>query len=174
VCALRWRHVDLARGTVHVEQGKTDAAARDVDLQPESATSSSPGGRRRPSGARTRSSPDWEGQRLERADTRLAEQGCEPLPEGLSRTRCGAASRRGWFVEGEDVPYVQAQVGHTDPAVTLGIYAQVVRNGRTSARSRRREPALTAPVPSPKRHPQLDATMEALDAEGVWRRETPP
>lgn len=28
---------------------------------------------------------------------------------------------------GYDLPYVQAQVGHADPAVTLAIYAQVIR-----------------------------------------------
>ena len=28
---------------------------------------------------------------------------------------------------GYDLPYVQAQVGHADPAVTLAIYAQVMR-----------------------------------------------
>ncbi|MBV9338194.1 MAG: hypothetical protein JO262_23120 [Solirubrobacterales bacterium] len=28
---------------------------------------------------------------------------------------------------GYDLPYVEAQVGHADPAVTLAIYAQVMR-----------------------------------------------
>jgi integrase len=28
---------------------------------------------------------------------------------------------------GYDLPYVQAQVGHADPTVTLAIYAQVMR-----------------------------------------------
>lgn len=44
-----------------------------------------------------------------------------------------------WLVaEGEDVPYVQAQMGHTDPAMTLGAYVRAVKSGRRSARSRRR------------------------------------
>jgi hypothetical protein len=30
------------------------------------------------------------------------------------------------FVAGADVPYVMAQIGHTDPKMTLGIYAQVM------------------------------------------------
>jgi integrase len=34
-CALRWRHVNLATGVITVEDGKIDAAARDVDVQPE-------------------------------------------------------------------------------------------------------------------------------------------
>ena len=32
---LRWRCVDLAGGTLNVEQSKTAAGVRDVDLQPE-------------------------------------------------------------------------------------------------------------------------------------------
>jgi hypothetical protein len=31
-----------------------------------------------------------------------------------------------------------AQMGHTDPSMTLGLCAKAVRNGRRSARSRRR------------------------------------
>lgn len=29
---------------------------------------------------------------------------------------------------GYDLPYVQAQVGHSDPAVTLAVYTQVIRH----------------------------------------------
>src|SRR4051812_10119771 len=32
---LRWRHVNLAAGTISVEQSKTDAGVRQVDVQPE-------------------------------------------------------------------------------------------------------------------------------------------
>jgi len=34
------------------------------------------------------------------------------------------------------------QMGHTDPSMTVGIYARAIRNGRRSARSRRRREAL--------------------------------
>jgi hypothetical protein len=41
---------------------------------------------------------------------------------------------------------VQAQLGHSDPAMTLGVYAKAVRNGRRSARSRRTEGLERAPM----------------------------
>ena len=41
---------------------------------------------------------------------------------------------------GFDVPYVRAQVGHRDPAVTLGVYAQVIeRPDRDRLRAEMRE-----------------------------------
>ena len=53
---------------------------------------------------------------------------------GRSEARAGAAPARDrrW----------PAMLGHTDPTMTLAVYAQVVRNGRRSARSRRRLDAL--------------------------------
>ena len=33
------------------------------------------------------------------------------------------------FVRGEDPPYVMAQLGHTDPAFTLRVYAHAMRRG---------------------------------------------
>jgi hypothetical protein len=78
----------------------------------------------------------------ERANERLAEQGHALLPDGLSPHALRRSFASWLFVEGEDVPYVQQQMGHEDPTITLAIYAQVVRHGRTSARSRRREQAL--------------------------------
>jgi integrase len=35
MCALRWRHVDLARGRLEVAEAKTDAGVRVVDLSPD-------------------------------------------------------------------------------------------------------------------------------------------
>jgi integrase len=55
-----------------------------------------------------------------------AERGLRPLPEvtmhDLRRT-CVALL----FEAGATVPYVMKQVGHTDPKVTLSIYAEVLR-----------------------------------------------
>jgi integrase len=66
---------------------------------------------------------------IERADENLAERGATPLPEGLT-----PHSLRRTFISlllalGEEVPYVMRQVGHTDPKVTLSIYAQVMFRG---------------------------------------------
>jgi len=35
LCALRWRAVDLARGTLRIEDDKTDAGRRTIDLSPD-------------------------------------------------------------------------------------------------------------------------------------------
>jgi integrase len=71
---------------------------------------------------------------VERANERILEhRGCEPLPDRLSPH----ALRRtfaSWLVaEGEDPAYVMQQLGHTDPKMTLGLYAKALK-------SKRREP----------------------------------
>ena len=70
---------------------------------------------------------------VERANQNLAEAGRNPLPEGLT-----PHSLRRTFISvllalGEDVPYVMRQVGHSDPKVTLSIYAQVMFRGEGEA-----------------------------------------
>jgi integrase len=70
---------------------------------------------------------------VERANQNLAEAGRNPLPEGLT-----PHSLRRTFISvllalGEDAPYVMRQVGHSDPKVTLSIYAQVMFRGEGEA-----------------------------------------
>lgn len=59
------------------------------------------------------------------ANTDLKAAGCEPLPDvtlhSLRRTFISLL-----LAAGADVPYVMAQAGHTDPKMTLGLYAQVI------------------------------------------------
>jgi integrase len=61
--------------------------------------------------------------RLANADLRAA--GREPMPDvtphSLRRTFISLL-----LAAGADVPYVMAQAGHTDPKMTLGLYAQVI------------------------------------------------
>jgi len=61
---------------------------------------------------------------VERANADQAKRDLNSLPEGLT-----PHSLRRTFISlllaiGEEVPYVMRQVGHTDPKVTLAIYAQ--------------------------------------------------
>jgi hypothetical protein len=62
---------------------------------------------------------------VERANASLAEDGGEPIqgatPHGLRRTFVSLL-----LPAGADVPYVMAQAGHSDPKMTLGIYAKVI------------------------------------------------
>ena len=150
---LRWRVVDLAAGVIRVEQAKTDAGVREVDVQPElrdellAWRAATPFG-----GDDDRVFPTRRGgpqnrhnarQRIvlrsvERANVRLEAAGRRALPEGLSPHALRRSFASWLIAEGEDPAYVMAQLGHTDPSMTLGIYAKAVRNGRGSARSRRR------------------------------------
>ena len=152
--ALTWRDVDLAGCTIRVRAAKTSAGVRTVDLQPElldeltawRATTR----HARPS---DRVFPRATGRPLdrhairkrvvvraaERANDRIADAGggCEPLPAGLSPH----ALRRtfaSWLVaEGEDPAYVMAQLGHTDPSMTLGLYARALRSKARRPHARR-------------------------------------
>ncbi len=62
------------------------------------------------------------------ADTLLAERGHQPLPEGVTAHKLRHTFASILFVRGEDPPYVMAQLGHTDPAFTLRIYAHAMRH----------------------------------------------
>lgn len=65
------------------------------------------------------------GRAVERANVALAESGVEPIaavtPHSLRRTYISLL-----LATGAAVPYVMAQTGHSDPKMTLGIYAQVI------------------------------------------------
>ncbi len=140
---LRWRDADLAGGRLRVRQSKTDAGVRHVDLLPvlrdELATLKA--GAADPSGdafvfpsATGRTPLDRNRVRnrvltpaIEKASERLESASGAALPEGLTlhglrRTFCSIL-----VALGRDPAYVMSQMGHTDPTVTLGIYAQVMR-----------------------------------------------
>jgi integrase len=139
--SLRWRDIDLAAGRLRVVDSKTDAGVREVELLPllreelamhkagcrnaggnalVFATGS--GGRQNQSNIRNRVLAGS----VKLANERREDAGLGPLPSGLT-----PHSLRRTFISlvlaaGEDPPYVMRQVGHSDPKVTLGIYAQVM------------------------------------------------
>jgi integrase len=100
----------------------------------------------------------------ERANEHLSDAGKPTLPEGLSPHALRRSFASWLIAEGEDVSYVQNQLGHTDPTMTLGVYAQAVRNGRRTVRSRRRLEALER-VPTGTSGPQ--ATPDGLHADAA-------
>ena len=79
------------------------------------------GGRDSPSNVRTR----FLASAVELADEKLEASGEEAIghvtPHGLRRTFASML-----LAAGADVPYVMAQLGHTDPKMTLGVYAKVI------------------------------------------------
>jgi integrase len=141
LCALDWRDLDLATGTLAVRESKTAAGRREVDLpsglvaelRTLAAASSSTErdspvfvGRRR-----TRQTPDNVGRRLksaiEKANVRLEEVGIAPIsgrvsPHSLRRTY---ASLR--YACGDDPVYVAEQGGWSDPSFPIKVYAKAVR-----------------------------------------------
>jgi integrase len=139
VCALRWRSVDTVHQRLAVEEAKTAAGIRDVDLsldlveelntwraerKPDSvdefvfATAS----------GRSRDKDSVRGRVLapvvDRANEIRADRGLAPLPKvtphALRRTYISLM-----LEAGAPLPYVMDQVGHADSKTTLEIYAQV-------------------------------------------------
>jgi integrase len=136
--SLRWHDVDLTRGTITVRAAKTDAGVRTVNLLPilHSELDS----------CRARLDPASDalgfctttGHRLgatnirrrvldkavKHANAKLATDGFEPLPDGLTPHSLRRTFASLLFVIGETPPYVMAQMGHTTPNLTLVIYAR--------------------------------------------------
>jgi len=142
--ALRWRDVDLATGRIHVRASKTDAGIRAVDLQPElrdELTTWKSDSRR--SQAAELVFPTSTGQPDNRNSVRRraldADGGCEPLPAGLSPHGLRRTFASWLVAEGEDPAYVMQQLGHTAPAMTLGLYAKALKSKRRRANPRRAE-----------------------------------
>lgn len=153
---LRWEHVDLAQGRIGVVASKTQAGVRNVDIQPElrdelvlwkSETAFAgvtdlvfPTGKGRPEN-RNNVRRRVLLRAVERANGGV--EGSLPTdltPHALRRTFAS------WLIgEGEDVAYVMDQLGHTDPKMTLGLYAKALRSKRRRAAS-----TATAGVPSPQ------------------------
>jgi integrase len=140
--ALRWRDVDLPGGRLRVAEAKTDAGAgRYVDLLPIlreeltlhrassqftaptdlvfPATTGKPQNR---NNVRNRTLA----RSVERANEPLEKQQLALLPEGLTPHSLRRTYISLLLAKGDEVPYVMQQVGHTDPKVTLGIYAKVM------------------------------------------------
>lgn len=137
---LRWRDVNLEGRRLRIAAAKTDAGVREVDLTPalqallaeyrgrspytapgDLVFPTSEGKRDNPSNVRNR----FLDSAAKRANADLRAAGQEPMPDltphSLRRTFISLL-----LAAGADVPYVMAQAGHTDPKMTLGLYAQVI------------------------------------------------
>ncbi|MGH2973726.1 MAG: tyrosine-type recombinase/integrase [Solirubrobacterales bacterium] len=142
---LRWRDVDLAAGRLRVADAKTDAGVRQVDLFPalreelsihkaqtrfggaeEFVFSTERGARQDRNNARRRVVI----KSVERANENLTRRGSNPLPEGITPHSLRRTFISLLLATGAEVPYVMRQVGHSDPKVTLSIYAQVMYRGK--------------------------------------------
>jgi integrase len=136
--SLRWRDVDLARGTITVRAAKTDAGLRTVNVLPvlrdelgayrarlhppadALAFGTATGRRQGATNVRRRVLA----KAVELANAKLAKDEVEPLPEGLTPHSLRRTFASLLFAIGEAPPYVMAQMGHATPNLTLAIYAR--------------------------------------------------
>jgi hypothetical protein len=63
---------------------------------------------------------------VEKADRQLSNKKCEPLPTSLTPHTLRRTLASIMFAGGEAPPDVMAQLGHTDPTVTLRFFAKVM------------------------------------------------
>jgi integrase len=149
VVALRWRDVDLAAGKLRVDDAKTEAGERTVELSPSllgelklhraNRTAPSPddfvfGTSRRSQRNRSNLTRQILAPAVRRANAELVEAGRNPLEgitnHSLRRTFCALL-----YEAGASPAYVMAQMGHSDASLALEIYAKVVDRKRdTGAR----------------------------------------
>jgi integrase len=139
---LRWQDVSLGARKLRVTEAKTDAGVREVDLTPtlqellsEYRTRSKhtepddlvfPTAKGRPDNA-SNVRERFLANAVKLANEELEKAGHDPMrnvtPHSLCRTFISLLFS---LPQPPSVPYVMAQVGHNDPKVTLGIYAQVI------------------------------------------------
>lgn len=138
--ALRWQHVDLGTGTLHIVDSKTDKGVREVHLTPalredlalaraecdakptDYVIATSTGHKHNPSNLRR----DVLLPAVEAANTELVEIGIAPIGRVTFHSlRRSYASLR--CACGDDVRYTADQLGHEDPRFTLRVYAQATK-----------------------------------------------
>jgi integrase len=133
--------LDLARARLDVGRSKTDAGMRSIDLLPvlrdvlaehkaahrggldDPLFPTATGAHRDKNNIRKRVLQPV----IKRADELLAERGEHPLPLGVTPHKLRHSFASILVALGRDPSYVMAQLGHTDPAFTLRVYAHAMR-----------------------------------------------
>lgn len=142
--SLRWRDVDLAGGKLRVEDAKTDAGVRVVDVSPllrdELAVHRADSEHTRPDDFVFATSRGTERNRsnitrqilhpaIERANVELVKAGRTPIEgvtnHSLRRTFCALL-----YEAGATPAYVMAQMGHTDASLALEVYTKTMERKR--------------------------------------------
>ena len=138
--SLRWRDVDLPGGRLRVTEAKTEAGVRTVDISPmlreELAVHRADSGHTGPDDLVFATSAGTERNRsnitrqilqptIERANFELAKAGRARI-EGLTNHSLRRTFASLLYHEGKSPRYVMKQLGHTEPALALAIYADVI------------------------------------------------
>jgi integrase len=142
---LTWANVDLAAGVLHVEESKTDAGKRKVEVSPDlrealvlhraesdytkpgdlvfctsRGTAYLPGNVRRRTLAKV----------VERANELLVEAGHQPIAERITPHSLRRTFASLLYEAGETPKYVMSQMGHTSSDLALEIYAKTMNRSR--------------------------------------------
>jgi integrase len=141
-CNLRWRDVNLPAGRLTVGEAKTDAGRREVDVLPAlrdvllehkaTARRAGPGDLVFPTAAATARDKDNARRHViapvvRRAAELLAEREQQELPAGVTAHKLRHTFASILAALNEPMPYVMAQLGHSDPEFTLRVYAHAMR-----------------------------------------------
>ncbi len=143
---LPWRDVNLADGRITVQQSKTDAGARHIDLLPalrdelasvKAETRAAAGERVFPTQAGGPMNPSNVRNRIlapavARANERLEAADATPLPENLTPHKLRHTFASLLVALGTDPGAVMDQLGHTDPTFTLRVYRHGMRRDEDS------------------------------------------
>jgi integrase len=142
LCSLNKQHIDLDQRKIYVQDSKTPAGVRVIDIRPrlhqhlatygglaDDVAMDTPAYPTRTGARRDRNNVNARviAPALKRANA-LRTDGQQPpirahvTPHTFRRTYTTIMLAAGF-----DVPYVQDQVGHVDPTTTLAIYARVIR-----------------------------------------------
>ena len=168
LCALDRQDIDLARAKIRVRDAKTEAGVRVIDIRPrllEELTAYLQGQPSRamdapafPTSNGTRRDRNNVSRRViapvvKRANAIRAQRDQPPILTAVTPHTFRRTYITFMLAAGFDLPYVQDQVGHTDPITTMGIYARVIRRAdRDRLRAELRElfgehePALGPPI----------------------------
>jgi integrase len=150
--ALRWRDVDLSAGGIIVRESKTDAGVRQVDMLPtlrDELLAWKASARR--TGPHELVFPTSKGHEfgatnlrkrilapaVERANAQLEAAGETPLPR-LTPHKLRHSYASILVAIGVDPSSVMQELGHTDPAFTLRVYAHATRRTQESRAAPRR------------------------------------
>ena len=173
LCKLDNKDIDLSKGRFFVKDSKTEAGVRDVDLRgrllsellmyraqvgfgesDDPAFPTRTGNRRSKDNVRLRIVDPV----VARANELRASRKQPPIHVHVTPHTFRRSYITYMLAAGHDIPYVQSQVGHLDPTVTLAVYAQLIRRpDREELRQELRtflDTALTQASPTP---PELGA-----------------
>jgi integrase len=142
LCRIDIRDMDFAHRHINVEDAKTEAGIRKVDLSPmllddllawrasmTDPARDSPFFPTRTGNRRTKDNINARVIRpaVRRANERRERRELPPLPKRVTAHTLRRTYISMMFAAGAEIPYVMAQVGHEDSKVTLEIYARVLK-----------------------------------------------